>query len=235
MLTPVGDNFWIAEGPVVDFHSFPYPTRMAVARLSNGDLWIWSPIPLEPALRQAVEGLGAPAHLVSPNKIHHLFLGAWAEVYPTAKIWGLQSVIRKRPDLHFADPLGDRPPDVWRDEIDQVVFRGSPIMDEIVFFHRPSRTAIFADLIENFSLDFLRETPGWQGWRAPLARLLGITEPFGMAPLDWRLSFVHRKPARAALERVLAWDPQQVVMAHGRCAHDNGRAFVRRCFRWLMR
>lgn len=235
MLTPFGEEFWIADGPIVDFYSFPYPTRMAVTRLANGDLWVWSPVPLNPALRAAIETLGAPAHLVSPNKIHHLFLAQWATAYPSAKIWGLPSVIRKRRDLRFADALGDEPPDAWRGEIDQAVFRGSPAMDEIVFFHRASRTAVFADLIENFALDFIRHTPGWSGWRARLAKLWGITEPHGMAPLEWRLSFLNRRPARAALERVLAWNPKQVVMAHGECAHEDGQAFIRRCFRWLGR
>ena len=234
-LHPVGNGFWIADGPTVDFHSFPYPTRMGVARLSGRDLWVWSPIALTPELREAIEALGRPAHLVSPNKIHHLYLGDWAEAYPDARIWGLPSVIRKRADLSFAEALGDTPPEAWRDEIDQVVFRGSPAMDEIVFFHRASRTAIFADLIENFSPDYLSATPGWKGWRAKLARWWGITEPYGMAPLEWRLSFLRRGPARRALERVLAWEPEHVVMAHGTCAHGDGQAFIRRCFRWLKR
>jgi len=30
-------------------------------------------------------------------------------------------------------------------EIDQAWFRGSPLLDEILFFHKASRTAIFAD------------------------------------------------------------------------------------------
>lgn len=233
MLKPMGDDLWIAEGPIVDFHSFPYPTRMAIARLASGDLWVWSPIALDPTLRQAVECLGRPAHLVSPNKIHHLFLADWAAAYPQAQLWGLPSVIRKRRDLRFSGALDDRPPDAWRGQIEQAVFRGSLFMDEIAFFHQASGTALFADLIENFPLDFLRRTPGWQGWRTPLARLWGITEPYGMAPLEWRLSFVNRAPARRALERVLDWNPRRVLMAHGTCVETDGQAFVRRCFRWL--
>jgi len=228
-----GDDLWIADGPVVDFYSFPYPTRMAVARLSDGDLWVWSPIHLDPRLRDEVEALGKPAHLVSPNKIHHLFLGEWKAAYPGAKLWGLPAVARKRRDLDFGGELGDLPPAAWEREIDQAVFRGSLFMDEVVFFHRPSRTAIFGDLIENFSLGFLRDTPGWRGWRATIARLWQITEPCGMAPLELRLSFIRRRVARQALTKTLAWDPKGVVVAHGTCATTNGRAFIQRSFRWL--
>jgi hypothetical protein len=228
-----GDDLWIADGPVVDFYSFPYPTRMAMARLSDGDLWVWSPIHLDPQLRDEVEALGKPAHLVSPNKIHHLFLGEWKAAYPSAKLWGLPAVARKRRDLEFGCELGDQPPKDWEGKIDQAVFRGSLFMDEVVFFHQLSRTAIFADLIENFSLEFLRDTPGWRGWRTTIARLWQITEPCGMAPLELRLSFVRRRVAREALNKTLAWDPSGVVMAHGTCATTNGRAFIQHSFRWL--
>ncbi|MGH7813718.1 MAG: DUF4336 domain-containing protein [Candidatus Binataceae bacterium] len=232
-LQPLGENLWVADGPIVDFYSFPYSTRMAVARLSSGALWIWSPIPLADPLRAELAALGRPAHLVSPNKIHHLFLGEWKKTFPNAKLWGLPSVIRKRPDLNFTGALADDPPEEWRGEIDQTVFRGSPAMDEVVFFHRASRTAIFADLIENFSMEFLRTTPGWKGWRTAVAKLWKITEPHGYAPLEWRLSFIRRAPARAALARVLGWAPVNAVMAHGTIQRGNAVEFIRKSFTWL--
>lgn len=233
ILQDLGENFWIAEGPIVDFYSFPYPTRMAVVRLAAGALWIWSPIALTDSLRAELGSLGHPAHLVSPNKIHHLFMGQWASEFPGAKLWGLPAVIRKRADLKFSAVLSDDPPEDWRGEIDQAVFSGSLFMDEIVFFHRASRTALFADLIENFSMEFLRNTPGWQGWRTSVARLWQITEPVGRAPLEWRLSFVRRAAARAALGRVLGWDPVNVVMAHGTIVRGGAPGFIRESFAWL--
>lgn len=42
------------------------------------------------------------------------------------------------------------------DDIDQAVFRGSIAMDEVVFFHRASRTAIFGDLIQEIIAAALR-------------------------------------------------------------------------------
>ncbi|HEX4534470.1 MAG TPA: DUF4336 domain-containing protein, partial [Rhizomicrobium sp.] len=70
-LEPLGKDIWIAEGPVVSFFGFPYPTRMALIRLGNGDLFVWSPIALTPELKAQVDALGPVKHLVSPNKIHH--------------------------------------------------------------------------------------------------------------------------------------------------------------------
>ena len=54
---------WIADGPTVPFLGvFPSPTRMAIVRLHNGDLWVWSPIARDDALaaRWRAVGLNRP-------------------------------------------------------------------------------------------------------------------------------------------------------------------------------
>jgi hypothetical protein len=60
----------------------PYPTRSVIARLENDDLWIWSPVKLTADLRADVDRLGRVRHLVSPNKLHHLYLSEWKAAYP---------------------------------------------------------------------------------------------------------------------------------------------------------
>ena len=57
MLIPFGQNLYLADGPTVSFFGFPYPTRMAVARLSTGKAWVWSPIALTKELIDAVESI----------------------------------------------------------------------------------------------------------------------------------------------------------------------------------
>jgi hypothetical protein len=231
-LTRLTDSLWIADGPIVDFYGCPYPTRMVLARLPAG-MWVWSPIPLDEDLRREVDALGEVAWLVSPNKIHHLFLDEWHTAYPEAKLCGLTQVAAKRSDLDFDLILDDAPPPEWAQHLDQVVFRGSVVMEEIVFFHRPSHTAIFADLIENFEPAFLEAH--WKSWQVRMAKLAGITAPEGKAPLDFRASFLRRKQARAALARVRSWAPQRVIMAHGRWIDDDAGAFLDRSFAWLAR
>ena len=230
-LEAIDGSLWVAEGEIVSFFGAPYPTRAVVARLNDRKLWVWSPIALTPALRAEIDQLGAVAHLVSPNKLHHLYLQDWKAAYPEAEIWGPRSTIGKRKDLQFRQPLEDEPPAGWDGLIGQAWFRGSPFMDEIVFFHIPSSTAILADLSENFSPRFLRDH--WPWWLRPLAKLDGITEGQGFAPLEWRLSFFDRRPARAALRKVLGWNAERVIMAHGVWQKENGSAYLERVFRWL--
>jgi hypothetical protein len=169
-------------------------------------------------------------HLVSPNKLHHLYLAEWKAAFPEAQLWGPRSTIRKRPDLEFRGALEDDPPSEWLPDIDQAWFRGSFAMDEIVFLHRPSATAIVADLIQTFSDAFLRKHWGWFGF---LARLDGLTQDQACAPREWRLSFVNRAPARRARDKVLGWECQNLIVAHGERPDSIGKAFLTKSFRWL--
>ncbi|MGO4870585.1 MAG: DUF4336 domain-containing protein [Roseiarcus sp.] len=229
LLLEFGPGVWIREGPVVPFVAgFPYPTRMAVIRLSDGGLFVWSPVALSPALRREVDALGPVRCLVSPNLLHHLFLGEWKAAYPEARLFASPGLRRRRTDLAFDADLGDAPDPIWAADIDQVLVSGSFIMTEAVFFHRGSRTAIFADLIENLPRDWFK------GWRGLLARLDGIVAPNPGAPREWRASFVNRRAARRALGRILAWPIERVLIAHGEPARVDGAAFVRGAFAWLL-
>jgi hypothetical protein len=229
VLQSIGPDIWLTDGPVVSFFGFPYPTRMVVIRLSDGRLFVWSPIPLTPDLKSEIDALGPVAHLISPNFIHHLWLGDWKSAYPAARMFASPGLAKRRRDLVFDGTLGDEPDPGWADDIDQVVVHGNLVLTETVFLHRASRTAIFADLIENFSPDWF---PGWKG---VVARLDGIVNPDFGAPREVRLAFVQRRQARAAIRRVLAFDPTQVVIAHGMIAQTGGSDFVRRAFRWLIK
>jgi hypothetical protein len=226
-LIPLGTAIWIAEGPLVSFYGFPYATRMAVIRLANRNLFVWSPIALTPELKTQVEALGSVAHLVSPNKLHHLSLKEWRAAFPQARLYASPGLAKKRREMAFNAELGDMPEPAWAGEMDQAMMAGSFAMTEIVFYHRASDTALFADLIENFQPDWFK------GWRGVVARLDGIVMPNAGAPREWRLTFTNRKAARAALARILAWQPEQVAMAHGEIVRANGAAFIRDSFRWL--
>ena len=228
MLREFGPGIWTTEGPVVSFFGFQYPTRMAVIRLSSGGLFVWSPIALSPALIREIDALGPVRCLVSPNLLHHLFLREWKAAYPDARLFAPPGLRRRRKDLAFDADLGEAPDPLWATDIDQVLVRGSFAMTEVVFFHRASGAAIFADLIENLPRDWFK------GWRGLLARLDGIVAPNPGAPREWRASFVDRAAARAALERILTWPIERVLIAHGEPASADGAAFVCHAFGWLL-
>ncbi|MGI9247565.1 MAG: DUF4336 domain-containing protein, partial [Woeseiaceae bacterium] len=160
MLQEFGPSLYMADGPNVSFYGFPYPTRMAVARLSDGTAWVWSPVELTDELFDAVNTIGPVSHIVSPNKIHHIFLAEWAERFPDARVFAPPGLAQRRSDLHFDAELGDDPDPAWAADIDQVIFRGSLFMEEVTFFHRASRTAIICDLIQRHPEATIT---GWKG------------------------------------------------------------------------
>ncbi|HTW88144.1 MAG TPA: DUF4336 domain-containing protein [Candidatus Binataceae bacterium] len=227
MLNEIAPEIWIADGPSVRFFGFPYPTRMTIVRLADRSLWVCSPIALSPPLAEAINALGHVRHLVSPNKVHHLFLGQWALAWPDAKLYSSPGLTRRRRDLTFANELGDAPDPAWAKDIDQVIFHGSFAMEEVVFFHRASRSVIVTDLVQKFDPATLH------GWRGALMRLDGLVGPDGSTPREWRLSFWNRRAARAALRKALAWNPQRLIIAHGEWVRENGCESLAHSLRWL--
>jgi hypothetical protein len=210
----------------------PFPTRMTIVRLSNGELWCHSPTELTLELKAQIDSLGSLRHLISPNKIHYAHIGAWAKAYPEAVAWASPAVreraAQQKIEVDFDADLEDEPPEQWVADLDQLIFRGSRFMEEVVFFHRRSATLILADLIENFELDKVSQRFHW------LLKLGGCADPDGKTPLDLRMTFFGKKEqARSCLKRILQWNSQKVILSHGRWYEHNGTAELRRAFRWL--
>ncbi len=217
---------WTVDGPTVSVAGFRYPTRMAIIRSADKGLFIWSPVALSEALRAAVAALGPVRFIVAPNSLHHLHLAEWQSAYPAAKVFAAPGLAARRRDLRFDGELGAAPEGEWAGDIDQVLMRNA-LTTEAVFFHRASRTVLFTDLVQHFP-------PGWfSGWRAIVARLDRMTGAEPAVPQKFRLGFADRKAARAALQRILAWPAERVLMAHGSPITENGQAFIARAFAWL--
>jgi len=227
MLEEFGPSLYTAEGPIVSFFGFPYPTRMAVARLFDASVWVWSPIALTEELARAVEAIGPVRHIVSPTKLHHLFLSQWSSRWPEAQLYAPPGLARKKRKLRFHAELADEPSAAWSADIDQVIFRGSFALTEVVFFHRVSATAIFGALIQRFPESML------SGWKGKVMRLGGLAGEQGSTPGDWRASFLRRAPARAARERVLRWHPVRLLIAHGECAQTDATKIIARALSWI--
>ncbi|MDH5230761.1 MAG: DUF4336 domain-containing protein [Gammaproteobacteria bacterium] len=228
LLKPLAEDLWLYEPGCVDFYSMVYSTRMTVLRLANGRLWIHSPERILPGLSDELLSLGEPRYLISPNKLHHLFLNDWCGQWPNATTYAAPGLRQKRKDIEFYAELDDQAEPEWAGEIDQLIFKGSWAMQELVFFHRASASLILTDLIENFSPDHFK------AWRKPIAQWAGIVSPYGKTPIDWRLSFIGRKSmARQCLQQIMEWPFERIILSHGECILENPKAFLEQSFSWL--
>jgi hypothetical protein len=233
-LKQVAPNVWIVDGPIIRFGppllKLPFPTRMTVIRLGADDLFVHSPTELAPGLARALGTLGRPRWIVAPNRLHYWWIPAWHQAYPQAELYFAPRVREQAGDhIDFAaHDLAGGTGYPWDEVIATLPVRGS-YMVEFEFFHRPSRTLILTDLIENFESAKLGRDMRW------LTRLGGVQDPDGQTPRDLRLTFLpDRAGLRRAVETMIGWDPERIILAHGRWHEMNGAAELRRAFRWLL-
>ncbi len=231
-LKPFAHDIWIADGPEITMRvgpiSLPFPTRMTVVRMPDGNLWVHSPIAWNDALAAQIRDLGPVRYLIAPNSLHYWYLPDWQAHFPDATSYGPPGLAAsaKRP-VHIDVTLGEASPDPWQDTFDLCLFPGK-MMSEVDFHHRPSGTLILTDLIENFEpARVKRPLLRW------LLRCVGVTDPHGKAPFDMRLNFKgNREAVRRSGKKLIDWQAERVIVAHGRCLTANAAAAVRRAFAW---
>lgn len=223
-LQQLGERLWIADGSYINAMGIPLPTRMIVVLLDSGELWLHSPIKWSRSLEEDLLALGPVAHLVSPNKYHHLFLKKWHQQHPQARVWASPGLATKRRDLDFTGQLGAQAPADWEGQIEQIVFGGSFVYEELVFYHPLSKTLMVTDLIMNLD-------PKALPW--PQRRLTHLIGAQGGTLLPLRPSFRDKNKALASLERIMGWDFDKVALSHGKVVEQDARAFVQRAFSWL--
>ncbi len=226
-LHKLADGIWVLDGNPISFVTFPYEIRSTVIEIGGGELFIHSPVQLS-----AVDLLktlpGQVKYIVSPNKLHSLFLGDWKKAFPEAKLYAPPGLKAKRPNLSFYKELADEPEPEWREVLKQKIVRGSWFMSEVVFFHAPSETLILGDLIENHNpLRF-----------GLLHRAIGsanaMLAPNGTTPRNYRWTFFRRKEVREDLQEIMSWNAKRVVMSHGPIVEIGAQEFLRNAFQWAL-
>lgn len=231
---PVAKDVWVVDGPTIGFGPpllrMPFPTRMTIIRLDGRRLFVHSPTELTPALRAEVEGLGAPTWIIGPNRIHYWWIPDWHRAFPQAAVHLAPRIVEQakgRIDFAHQALAGDRGY-AWDDAIATLPVAGD-FMTEVEFFHHASRTLVLTDLIENFEPARLGLLQRWLTWAG------GAQDPDGRMPRDLRVTFRRQKPQlRAAVRRMIEWDPARIILAHGRWYDRDGAAELRRAFRWLL-
>ena len=232
MLRPAAENLWIVDSGPQEAMGLSLPVRMTVIRLSNGDVWLHSPTRYNAELRREIETLGPIRHLVAPNIAHWTHLKGWQGGCPAAKTSAAPN-LRQRPlvrkaGIRFDRDLAESPPDDWGGEIEQAVIPGGAGFREVAFLHRPTRTLILTDLIQNLEPQKLP-----LGTRL-FARLSGVAAPDGKAPAYLRFVVrLRRKEAKEAVARLVAQGPERIIFSHGSWFERDGTESLKRSFAWL--
>lgn len=156
-----------------------------------------------------------PLALIAPSLLHHRHLAAAIERYRPVALWGPPGLAERKPELGRVYMFGI---DAWPydDQLEFVVIEGAPKRNEVVLFHRASRTIYTADLFFH-----IREP---EGRLAPLAfRMMGIHRRFAAARM-WRRWITDRTAFTRSIDEILAWDFERIVIAHGDVVEHDARA-----------
>lgn len=215
-LSRIGDEIWAADRELI-LPAGRLPIRMVVLRDSERRLSCYSPVSIDSETLEALEGLGAVACLVVPNRHHRLFLPQVREVFPSARVIG------------WDDDGGGQVERLATTDgqlagfLDYRVVHGSRRFSEIVLYHDVSETLIVADLIQGP----VSGAPGGRGWRA----LTGL-QAQRVRPALRRSRHLRDDRARTGFYHwAMARPFRQIAVAHGELIRDGAREVLYGLFR----
>lgn len=206
-----------------------FHARMTVIRLRTGELVIHSPCELDAPLIAEVRALGRVAAIVAPGNFHWLHVPSCQLAFPDATTYVCPGVERRAKGLRYDVVLGDEAPSLWADELAQIAVDGTRVMREVAFFHRASRSLILVDLVENFT----PATRGTNWFLRATFRAVGMWNRPTPAP-EYRFGWGDKARVRDAMQRILAWDFDRVILSHGDLITHDARSVVAGAWRKIL-
>lgn len=218
----VKNQIWIVEYPV-RFMGMDLFARMTIIKLESGDLIIHDPCQIDDMIKNEIDALGKVKFIIAPGYFHHLFVTQFQARYPDAETYLCPGLERKRPDIRFDWLLGNEPDPRWNGALEQVVIQGTKFIWEVVFFHRPSRTLILVDLLENIGDDY-RHKAGLllKFWWRIVFRMWNSPKP---AP-EYQVGWGNKRIVMESLNKILDWHAERVILAHGENIEVNVNAVL---------
>jgi hypothetical protein len=222
---------YIVEYPI-RFGGMDLFSRMTIVKLNNNKLWIHSPCKLDALLKAEIDRLGEVAYIIAPGNFHHLYVSDFQAAYPNAETYLCPSLEKKRADLAFDWILGNRADPRWQLDFEQVVIQGTRIINEVAFFHKPSRTLILVDLLENIGDDYTHEA-GFllKFWWKAVFHMWNNPKP---AP-EYQLGWGDKEVVRKGLEKILLWNFERIILAHGNLIETDARVVASKAWGNVLR
>lgn len=221
MLQKIAPHIWHTQHNFVA-NGIRISSRMTVVRLQDGSLWLHSPVPISSELKVELTALGEVKSVVAPNKMHHLFAAHCMAAFPQASLFGAPGLQAKRPDLLAMRALQAVAEPSWQEDLEQLFFAGMPMVNETVWFHKPSRTLIVTDLLQYYQGDL---SFGLKLY----ARLTGTLNQLAV-PKTVRWLIKDRAAAHASAQKILDWPFERVVIAHNSIISTDAHAVVGKAF-----
>ncbi len=221
----IKDQLWMKSYPV-RYSGARFDARMTVISLNDGGLALHSPCEIDAATKAEIQALGTVCCIIAPGTFHWLHIGSAQAAFPDAETFICPGIERKNPEIVFDWFLSDHAPSAWDGLMEQVLVRGNRFMWEVAFFHKSSKTLLLVDLLENFTDNTPDTSLGLKLWWKGVFGMWNHPKP---AP-EYQLGWSDKKAAKLTLEKILQWNFERVIIAHGDNISSNARAVVEKAW-----
>ncbi|MCB9229728.1 MAG: DUF4336 domain-containing protein [Deltaproteobacteria bacterium] len=225
LLEFIHENIWVAKKPSAMAAALP-GQLMTIIRMADGSLFIYAPFLPDELLARQIAGLGPVQAVISPNRLRYSGLASFLSQMPDCHYYcppGMEVRIRKSSGNHRSyqlTPFSENAP--WQSEIEQLHISGMPLIDESVFYHRPSKTLLTCDLLTYPEKD--------SGHLAALVnRFLGVRAGTLSQSRLFRSCIRNKNEYNKAIHRLQEWDFERVIISnHGGVLCEDATALIPR-------
>jgi len=254
VIRDITPNITTLSLPFLRFGHIKIGGRATIVKLSSGSLAVFSPVALTPGVQAKLTSLGnRVAYIAAPDIEHHLYVSAWAAAYPNAHVIGVEGLAEKRATASATNPditnvpintiftKANKAEQKVTEEFDrdfEVEFVDAHPNKELVFYYKPDRTVIEADLLFNLPATEQYSKSGVSATTGLLTRFFGaVQNTRGAATWQKRAQwYVFSKADREgygkSVKRIASWKIDNIVPCHGDVMLGDGQAIFQKVFAW---
>ncbi len=213
----IDNEIWTRDY-VVEYFGTVFYARCTVIRLSNNKYLIHSSSPIDDTFIEFLKNKEIE-YIVAPGNYHYFNIAKWNEKYPKAKVLITPGVEYKAYNLksdaiygilhnNYIDPDIES---VLNKDFELVLIRGFSEINEIVMFHKKTKTLIILDVMEYV-------TTKYYDYMNRMGHLFWIILGMHNKPLpapEYQYTLKHKNLANDSFEAILKWDFNKIIISHG--------------------
>jgi len=200
---------------------------------------------------QILNQLGTIEYVVAPNLAHHVFLDDFLKLYPTSKVIAPDGMKSNHPNISSYLLLHDEDANYNGLTISRFGFDPQVIdyayfpafsQKEVWLFHRPTRTALCADMFwslpanEQYSHAHGQHLKKFQhkGFVQRLVEKCESTKSGMLRGLEWMIT-KDTDQFEAQMSKILTiWQPNTLICEHGDIIAENALLELHQVYEWVL-
>jgi len=246
----VTPNIVTCSVPFSRFGLFKFGGRGTIVRLTSGSLAVFSPVALTSEVKQTLQSMGNNVkYITAPDIEHHIYIGDWHAAYPSAHVIGPEGLAEKRAkskdvaNVPFSTIFSAKTKESTKisEEFDadfEYEYVDAHPNKELVFFYKPDKTLIEADMLFNLPATEQYSKTGEPSNKGILTKIFAALQTT-QGDAKWQKRFIwygfsakDRTGFNKSVRRIDGWNFDKVIPCHGDTIESNGKGVFRKVFEW---